>query len=106
MSEYEHHAPRVINKSKKPRGSVNEESIVSRQSRISFKSYVRQLSEQDGSDEQDTWIVERGILENVDDKYLTWNELAAFADMEEADAEVDSYRELEVGDAVFRTRQV
>ena len=107
MSDYEHHAPRVINKTKKNRNGFNEEVTVKRQDRISFKNYIREMSEQENGDFlEEAWVVERGILLEKKDKFLTWSEIAAFADEESANDELDSCRELEVGDAVFRARLV
>lgn len=107
MSEYEHHAPRVINKSKKTRNGINEEANVKRQNRISFKNYIRQVEEQTvDTFSEDTWVVERGVLLNEGDKFLTWNEIAAFADEQEAMDESDRCRDIESGEAVFRARQV
>ena len=42
--EYEHHAPRSVNKQRK--NTVSEEVQANRRSRINFKNYLRQVEEE------------------------------------------------------------
>jgi hypothetical protein len=45
--EYLHHQPRKIEKKKRQPGRFNEEAEGGRQTRINFKSYIRQIKEEE-----------------------------------------------------------
>jgi len=99
--EYAHHQPRPAPKKKTK--TFNEDTLESRNSRVSFKNYIRQLEEDEISEEADgmEWAVKRGVPEGDD---FRWSEVAVFLSEEEAQEEADRLFDSEPEDSgvVFR----
>jgi hypothetical protein len=51
--DYEHHAPRTIDKKKRPKAFNEEAVLANRGSRVNFKNYIRQLKEEELAEEID-----------------------------------------------------
>lgn len=93
-SEYEHHQPRTIQKSKKKKVFNEEATLENRGSRVGFKNYIRQLEEDELDEEQSSseWAVMRGIKDYED---MWWSEVATFPTEEEAEEYADDCRDKE-----------
>jgi RNA-splicing ligase RtcB len=107
-TDYEHHLPRIIDKSKRQRGAFDEAVLDKRKNKISFKNYVRQLEEDELAEELsgEGWIVEEGVTYQDDTHWAEvagpfTNEDDAVAmqeDFERVAEDATSYRITKVGD--------
>lgn len=105
-TDYEHHLPRVIDKSKRQRGAFDEAVLDKRKNKISFKNYVRQLEEDELEEELtgEGWIVEEGMTYQSD---THWTEVAGpFTNEDDAQEMLRDFEKVADEDTVYRITKV